>query len=88
MPIPTTHLVRSADGTEIYADAVGDPARPAIVFIHGFSLSALVFDPIFADPEWLENAYLVRPRLGAAVPFLISCCDIETIVCVPLVVVV
>jgi pimeloyl-ACP methyl ester carboxylesterase len=30
--------VRSFDGTELAVRAAGDPARPAIVFVHGFSL--------------------------------------------------
>jgi pimeloyl-ACP methyl ester carboxylesterase len=30
--------VRSSDGTELAVRAVGDPSRPTIVFVHGFSL--------------------------------------------------
>lgn len=30
--------VRSADGTELAVRAAGDPSKPAIVFVHGFSL--------------------------------------------------
>ncbi|PFH46681.1 hypothetical protein AMATHDRAFT_43441 [Amanita thiersii Skay4041] len=52
--------VKSMDGTQIYADSAGDPKNPAIVLIHGFSLSSLVFDPIFDDPAWTRHVYLVR----------------------------
>lgn len=50
----------SADGTEIYADAIGDPSKPAVVFIHGFSLGAIVFDAIFTHQLWTSEVYLVR----------------------------
>ncbi|KAJ7641579.1 Alpha/Beta hydrolase protein [Roridomyces roridus] len=53
-------LLKSADGTEIYAQATGDASKPAIVFIHGFSMNSFVFDSIFADPEWIAHVYLVR----------------------------
>lgn len=56
---PYSKVLRSKDKTEIYADAVGDPSKQAIVFIHGFSLSGIVFDNIFADPNYIENFYLV-----------------------------
>lgn len=52
-------VVISKDGTEIYADAVGDPTKPALVFIHGFSLSSIVFDSIFDDQLWTDHVYLV-----------------------------
>ncbi|KAJ6632466.1 Alpha/Beta hydrolase protein [Mycena sp. CBHHK59/15] len=55
----THHLVKSADGTSIYAEAVGDPSKPAVVFIHGFSMSAMAFDAIFSDPEWIARVYVV-----------------------------
>jgi len=53
-------FLKSADGTEIYADAVGDPSKPAVVFVHGFSLSSFVFDALFADPQWIASVYMVR----------------------------
>ncbi|KAJ6496417.1 Alpha/Beta hydrolase protein [Mycena sanguinolenta] len=53
-------FVTSADGTQIFAEARGDPAKPAIVFIHGFGLGAMAFDEIFDDPLWLNQSYLVR----------------------------
>ncbi|OCH85852.1 alpha/beta-hydrolase [Obba rivulosa] len=56
----TSKVLKSADGMEIYADAVGNPSNPSIVFIHGFSLSSIVFDNVFADPKFSQNYYLVR----------------------------
>ncbi|KAJ7139973.1 Alpha/Beta hydrolase protein [Mycena crocata] len=53
-------IMKSADGTEIYAEALGDSLKPAIIFIHGFSMSSMAFDAIFSDPQWSTNAYLVR----------------------------
>ncbi|EJD03372.1 alpha/beta-hydrolase [Fomitiporia mediterranea MF3/22] len=51
-------FVHSADGTKIYADAVGDSAHPALVFVHGFSSSAAVFDDIFSNPDNSKEFYL------------------------------
>lgn len=51
--------MKSADGTEIYAEAVGDSSKSAVIFLHGFSMSSMAFDPIFNDPQWLANLYLV-----------------------------
>ncbi|KAF7328808.1 putative oxidoreductase ephD [Mycena venus] len=56
----TGRLLKSADGTEIYAEAVGDASKPAVVFIHGFSMSSMAFNAIFSDPQWIANVYLVR----------------------------
>ncbi|KAJ7896286.1 Alpha/Beta hydrolase protein [Mycena olivaceomarginata] len=56
----TGRLLKSADGTEIYAEAVGDASKPAVVFIHGFSMSSMAFNAIFADPQWISKVYLVR----------------------------
>ncbi|KAF7344679.1 putative oxidoreductase ephD [Mycena venus] len=53
-------FVTSADGTKIFAEARGNPLKPAIVFIHGFGLGAMAFNEIFDDPLWLLQVYLVR----------------------------
>ncbi|XP_006456536.1 hypothetical protein AGABI2DRAFT_195620 [Agaricus bisporus var. bisporus H97] len=55
-----SRMLVSADGTEIYANAVGDPLKQAIVFIHGFVWSFMAFDDIFEDVEWMSRFYLVR----------------------------
>ncbi|EAU82331.1 hypothetical protein CC1G_06641 [Coprinopsis cinerea okayama7 len=54
-----SHTVTSSDGTSIYATAVGNPDLPSLVFIHGFSLSCKVFEPLFKDSRLLERFYLV-----------------------------
>ncbi|KAL4257598.1 AB hydrolase superfamily protein [Pleurotus pulmonarius] len=55
----TSKIVISADGTQIYADATGDPAKQSIVFVHGLALSSIVFDRLFENKR-LANYYLVR----------------------------
>ena len=50
----------SKDGTTIYADAIGDPSKPSLVFVHGYALSGDVFNNIFAEPKYREDHYLVR----------------------------
>jgi len=52
-------LIQSHDGTKIWAQAAGNPSKPAVVFIHGFSCTALHFSKQFSDSELLENLYLV-----------------------------
>ncbi|KAK7057745.1 AB hydrolase-1 domain-containing protein [Favolaschia claudopus] len=48
----------SSDGTLIYAEASGTPTNPSIVFAHGFALSGIVFDRLFADERMLGALYL------------------------------
>lgn len=52
-------IIISADGSKIYAEASGDPRKPSIVFIHGFSLCGAVFDNIFANEDFGASFYLV-----------------------------
>ncbi|XP_006453747.1 hypothetical protein AGABI2DRAFT_42806, partial [Agaricus bisporus var. bisporus H97] len=54
--------VKSADGTEIYADAAGNrsPSTPVLVLVHGGFLCKDAFNPIFDDPKWTSNLFLVR----------------------------
>ncbi len=56
-----SHFIKSADGTEIYADAVGNrsPDSPTIVLIHGGCMIKGVFDPIFEDTKWTSSVFLV-----------------------------
>lgn len=51
-------VLTSADGAAIYAEAKGDQSKPAVVFIHGFSVSSQVVENVFNDSKWLEQAYL------------------------------
>ncbi|KAF8524150.1 Alpha/Beta hydrolase protein [Hysterangium stoloniferum] len=50
----------SKDGVEIYAEAVGDPSKPHVVFIHGLGLSSIVWDSQFHDTQLINNTYAVR----------------------------
>jgi hypothetical protein len=56
---PLGKFVLSKDGTKIWTHAAGNPAKPVIVFIPGFSCTALAFEKQFDDPKLLENLYLV-----------------------------
>lgn len=44
------HSIRSADGTMLAVQEWGNPAGPAILFLHGFSQSYLSFAKQFSDP--------------------------------------
>jgi pimeloyl-ACP methyl ester carboxylesterase len=57
----------SSDGATIYADAVGDPRKPSVIFIHGAALSAVVFDGIFDHSVYRTEFYLVRPLCGDSI---------------------
>jgi pimeloyl-ACP methyl ester carboxylesterase len=56
----SSKYLKSADGTLIYADAIGDPSKPSVVFIHGMSMNSIVFDELFEDQRWIDRVYLVR----------------------------
>ncbi|KAJ7840507.1 alpha/beta-hydrolase [Mycena olivaceomarginata] len=60
MPASVSKLCLSSDGTQIYAEASGNPANPSIVLAYGFALSGIVFDKLFSDPRMLKKLYLVR----------------------------
>lgn len=53
------NFVVSADGTRIFAGAVGNPSNPALVFVHGFTLCGDVFNDIFANSDYSKDFYLV-----------------------------
>ncbi|EIW74739.1 alpha beta-hydrolase [Coniophora puteana RWD-64-598 SS2] len=57
---PVVKQLKSTDGNDIYAEAVGDPSKPAVVLVHGFMLSAGAFDNLFADQKLLDKLYLIR----------------------------
>ena len=52
--------VTSADGTQIWAEATGNPNKPAVVFIPGFSCTSLAFNKQWYDPFMNSNLYMVR----------------------------
>lgn len=58
--VPISKVVKSTDGVSIYSDAIGDPTKPSIVFIHGICMSGACFDNLFADSNLLAKFYLVR----------------------------
>lgn len=55
----TQTVFSSTDGTLIYAEAIGNKHLPALVFVHGLALSALVWAQILRDPRLLQFFYLV-----------------------------
>ncbi|EAU93639.1 hypothetical protein CC1G_02869 [Coprinopsis cinerea okayama7 len=48
------------DGVKIYAEAIGNPEHPAIVYIHGNSTSSGVWDNQFFDPRLSQHFYQIR----------------------------
>jgi pimeloyl-ACP methyl ester carboxylesterase len=62
----TSKLCPSSDGTIIYAEAVGNPTNPSVVFVHGFALSGIVFDKLFADARMIDKLYLVSAAASDA----------------------
>ncbi|KIJ40218.1 hypothetical protein M422DRAFT_60579 [Sphaerobolus stellatus SS14] len=48
------------DGIQIYAEAIGDPSKPAIVYIHGNSTSSVVMGLSFFDETLLKHFYQGR----------------------------
>ena len=52
--------VTSADGTQIWAEATGNPNKPAVVFIPGFSCTSLAFDKQWYNPFMTSSLYMVR----------------------------
>jgi len=52
--------VSSADGTQIWAEATGNPKKPAVVFIPGFSCTSLAFVKQWSDPYMTSNLYMIR----------------------------
>lgn len=55
--------VTSADGTNIWAESTGDPNKPAVVFIPGFSCSSLAFDKQWGNSFMKSNLFMVRDPL-------------------------
>lgn len=57
-------FVVSADGTRVFAGALGNPEKPALVFIHGMTLSGSVYNNLFSMPELSNDFYLVGITLS------------------------
>ena len=52
--------VTSADGTKIWAESTGNPSKPAVVFIPGFSCSSLAFDKQWTNSFMKANLFMAR----------------------------
>ncbi len=61
-PATVVRTPRSADGTRVHAEAVGDPRNPHVVFIHEATLCCSVYDEVFQDARLTDNLYLVSVR--------------------------
>lgn len=57
--IKTVRIPTSSDGTHIYADAFGDHSKQCLLFIHGVTLSGVVFDNVFSNEAYTAKFYLV-----------------------------
>lgn len=44
----------------MYAEVIGDPSKPTVVFAHGIYSSAAIFDNMFSDERLLAEVYLIR----------------------------
>ena len=53
-------MLTSPDGTQLWAESAGDTSKPAIVFVHGLSCTALGWDEQFADAGLRHSFHLVR----------------------------
>lgn len=57
---PVIKVLSSSDNTQIWAEARGNPNGQSLVFVHGMTLSAVVFDKLFEDERLTREFYLVR----------------------------
>jgi non-heme chloroperoxidase len=55
----TPHMVRTPDGLTIRAQEWGNPAGPAILFIHGYAQSSLAWQKQVTDPELARRFRMV-----------------------------
>lgn len=62
-PEPLFKVLKSSDGTDIYAEVLGNPSKPPLVLIHGFSVSSIAFDTMFEDPSYLDHFYMVSDTI-------------------------
>ena len=56
---PVIKTLQSSDGTIIHAEFAGDLSKPCVVFVHGATMSSLVFDGVFRDPALLREVCMV-----------------------------
>ena len=51
--------ITSTDGTQLFAQAAGNPSHPALVCVHGFACTSFAFRKQFANPHLLEHVYVI-----------------------------
>jgi hypothetical protein len=56
-------ILRSTDGTTIFAEATGDPNNLHFVLLSGLTLSGCVFDEMCGDQRLLDSLYIVCGRV-------------------------
>ena len=61
--------VTSTDGTQIWAESTGNPAKPAVVFIPGFSCTSLAFDKQWGNSFMKDNLFMVRQTYPSLTSF-------------------
>jgi hypothetical protein len=59
--------ITSADGTQIWAEATGNPKKPAVVFIPGFSCTSLAFDKQWYNSFMTSSLYMVHESLNGCI---------------------
>lgn len=52
-------FVTSADGTKVFAGALGNPEKPSLIFVHGWTLNSSIFNELFTKLELSKEFYLV-----------------------------
>lgn len=63
MPSPTTQSLDLSGGSKLTFTTAGDPAKPALLLLHGFPSSSRTFRAII--PALAETAYVIAPDLPA-----------------------
>ncbi len=56
-------FVQSAGGTQLFVEEIGDPTKPAILWMHGYCQSRLSWDYQFADEQLAAQFHMVRVDL-------------------------
>ena len=55
----TGHTITGGSGTQIYIETMGNPANPAVIYLHGYAQSRLAWRHQFT-PEMAESIFQVR----------------------------
>ncbi|TFY80976.1 hypothetical protein EWM64_g3033 [Hericium alpestre] len=57
---PVVKSLKSTDGCDLYAEAIGDHSNPHVVLLHGMGSSAAIFDVFCHQYSLVDNLYIVR----------------------------